>query len=39
MDDKHKEENGYVYESNACYSCHPNGRSERGFKRFIEEVR
>lgn len=28
MDDKHKEESGYVYDSNACYSCHPNGKSD-----------
>jgi hypothetical protein len=28
MDDKHNEEVGYVYESTACYSCHPNGRHE-----------
>ena len=27
MDEKHREESGYVYESNACYSCHTNGRS------------
>jgi hypothetical protein len=26
-DGHHRERNGYVYESNACYSCHPNGRS------------
>ncbi|RMF57129.1 MAG: hypothetical protein D6748_11805, partial [Calditrichaeota bacterium] len=25
MDDKHREVSGYVYESNACYSCHPSG--------------
>jgi hypothetical protein len=23
----HQGESGYRYESNACYSCHPNGRS------------
>jgi hypothetical protein len=27
MDEKHREEPGYVYQSSACYSCHPNGRS------------
>jgi hypothetical protein len=27
-DDKHREESGYVYDSNACYQCHPNGRAE-----------
>jgi hypothetical protein len=26
MDDKHKERNGYRYDSAACYSCHPTGR-------------
>jgi len=26
MDDKHKDENGYRYDSSACYQCHPNGR-------------
>jgi hypothetical protein len=25
-DPDHNEVNGYVYESNACYSCHPDGR-------------
>lgn len=25
MDDKHDDVGGYVYESNACYSCHPDG--------------
>lgn len=29
MDAKHRgEAAGYVYESNACYSCHPRGRGE-----------
>jgi hypothetical protein len=27
MDEKHHEVGGYVYNSQACYSCHPNGRS------------
>ena len=26
MDDKHSGEPGYVYASNSCLSCHPNGR-------------
>ncbi len=30
-DNKHKEVNGYVYESNACYSCHPNGSEDGSF--------
>ena len=28
MDDKHKGERGYVYNSQNCYSCHPRGKSE-----------
>ncbi len=27
MDSEHRGRSGYVYDSNACYSCHPNGRS------------
>jgi len=31
MDARHLGEvSGYVYESNACYSCHPDGRGEGG---------
>ena len=26
MDDKHKGRAGYLYDSQVCYSCHPNGR-------------
>ena len=26
MDSKHRNRNGYRYESRACYSCHPTGR-------------
>lgn len=25
MDEEHDDENGYIYESNSCLSCHPNG--------------
>lgn len=28
MDEKHQEESGYVYQSSACYSCHPRGRAD-----------
>ena len=28
MDEKHKEEDGYVYESAECFDCHPNGKSD-----------
>lgn len=27
MDSEHRGRSGYVYDSKACYSCHPNGRS------------
>jgi hypothetical protein len=27
MDEKHKEEPGYVYDSAECYACHPDGKS------------
>ncbi len=30
MDDKHKDVSGYVYDSNACYDCHPNGKEDGG---------
>ncbi|MFK5959136.1 MAG: hypothetical protein QM495_09760, partial [Lutibacter sp.] len=26
VDNDHKGESGYVYESNACYNCHPTGQ-------------
>ncbi len=26
MNNKHREESGYSYNSNACYDCHPNGK-------------
>jgi hypothetical protein len=34
MDDKHSGEPGYVYDSAACYSCHPDGRppQDRGLR-------
>jgi hypothetical protein len=31
MDDKHQGVDGYVYESNACFSCHPTGEKEGAF--------
>ena len=30
MDDEHKDVANYVYESNACYSCHPTGNGDGG---------
>lgn len=31
MDKEHREENGYSYNSNACFACHPNGNKEGAF--------
>ena len=31
MDDKHRNISGYVYESTACYACHPNGSGDDSF--------
>lgn len=28
MDDEHDDENDYVYESTACFDCHPDGESD-----------
>jgi hypothetical protein len=28
MDDKHREESGYAYDSQTCLNCHPTGRKE-----------
>ena len=28
MDDKHRNVNGYVYSSQACFNCHPTGRED-----------
>jgi hypothetical protein len=28
MDDKHGEVRNYVYQSDACYNCHPNGKGD-----------
>jgi hypothetical protein len=28
MDNKHREEGGYVYSSVSCFNCHPQGRAE-----------
>ncbi|MDF1839438.1 MAG: hypothetical protein P1V35_16340, partial [Planctomycetota bacterium] len=28
MDDKHEDENGYVWLTSACYSCHSNGEAD-----------
>jgi len=31
MDGKHSDVDGYIYESKACYGCHPNGNSDQNF--------
>ena len=28
MDDEHDDESGYVYESSACFNCHPQGKED-----------
>jgi len=30
MDEEHREVANYVYQSQACYDCHPNGKKEGG---------
>ena len=32
MDDEHREVNGYVYDSQACYDCHPTGEESIRWK-------
>jgi hypothetical protein len=27
MDSEHRGKTGYIYQSTACYNCHPNGKS------------
>jgi hypothetical protein len=36
MDDKHREVNDYVYDSDACYECHPRGEERFRWKRPLE---
>ena len=31
MDQSHQQVQGYIYESNACYACHPTGQSQGAF--------
>jgi hypothetical protein len=33
MDDEHEDESGYVYESSACFDCHPTGESDDDLRR------
>jgi hypothetical protein len=33
MDDEHQGVNGYVYNSNSCLGCHPDGNSDKVFNR------
>jgi len=37
MDDRHVGVQGYLYESNACYSCHPTGEKEGAFDHSLSE--
>lgn len=30
MDSEHREVGGYIYDSQACYTCHPRGSKEEG---------
>jgi hypothetical protein len=38
MDDEHDDVGGYVYESNACFSCHPDGE-DKSIRPSIKEFR
>lgn len=35
MDDEHSDIGGYIYESIACYECHPTGEGDGGFNHNI----
>jgi hypothetical protein len=37
MDDEHRGISGYVYESSACFACHPRGEKEGGFNHSLTE--
>jgi Zn finger protein HypA/HybF involved in hydrogenase expression len=37
MDDKHRDVNGYVYNSQACLNCHPTGEGLIHIKKFIHD--
>jgi hypothetical protein len=34
MDDEHNDVTGYVYNSNACFDCHPQGDDKHSYKTF-----
>jgi len=36
-DGDHEGVSGYVYQSSACYDCHPNGQSDKLIKRLIND--
>jgi hypothetical protein len=38
MDDEHEDVGGYVYESNACFSCHPDGE-DKSIRPRVKELR
>ncbi|MCB2219010.1 MAG: hypothetical protein KQI35_01355 [Bacteroidetes bacterium] len=37
MNDEHDDVNGYIYESNACFECHPTGDAENVFNHAATE--
>jgi hypothetical protein len=39
MDNDHKDENDYVYESGACLDCHPNGNSNTSLQRILRKIK
>ncbi|MCB9208040.1 MAG: hypothetical protein H6609_01585 [Ignavibacteriales bacterium] len=39
MDDKHSDINDYVYDSNACYDCHPRGQGDIMIKKYFDKMR
>ncbi|MCF8233954.1 MAG: hypothetical protein K9G67_00885 [Bacteroidales bacterium] len=38
MDEDHDEVPGYIYESNACFECHPNGEEPFGKLRKVKDI-
>ena len=39
MDDKHKEEDGYLYDSYACYDCHPSGTEDINLHKYLNKIK
>ena len=38
MDKEHREENGYSYNSMACFICHPDGQEAKGLLIIVQQV-